>query len=147
MAWMLLMAMWGNEPRLAADPRAGEMQVDMIELQHVGDERARIIYTQVILWRRHEDGTLHNWGWRMVDARDRRDWPVCQRGLWMVRGASSSTQHVRFVAPLLRESWAHVDAEREDDRRYWKSRGGSPNWFQSITDPDRTRQAVGQGED
>jgi len=127
MAWMLLLILFGRGDRDCIDTRA----VDMIELSHIADSKGNIVFSQIILWKIDPvDGRYHNYGWRHAQP-----WmgAIERRGSrWCVIG-KDDTERIKFIAPVFRESWSHIDPEQEDRRKYW--RGESPNLFQKQTRP------------
>ena len=136
MAWMLILILFGRGDRDTLDTRA----VDMIELSHVADDKGRIVFSQIILWRIDPvDGKYHNCGWRHA-----KPWmgAIERRGcMWCVTG-KDDTERVKFLAPVFRESWSHIDPEQEDKRKYW--RGESPNLFQKQTRPAVVMEVEGE---
>ncbi len=96
------------------------ISVDLIELNHHYDRRCQLVYSQVILWRVDaSDGKLHNCGWRIIKQGDE---PYRCGQTWRYK-----SERVSIVAKHYRESWSHVDPEREDTNKFWH--GEPPNVF------------------
>ena len=111
-------------PRVAAQPTTS-ISVDVIELNHVYDDRCQIRFHQLIYWRWHvSDRKFHVAHWRMVDEQHY----VARHGLGFRDCYQMPDFGMRYTvdANSYRETWTQYDRELLDhaewpvDRRKWE---------------------------
>lgn len=95
--------------------------VDLIELNHFYDSRARLVFDQVIFYERApESGRFQVRGWCMVEDREsqhRRPAKNETSGLYQVDWHDGDQRlQRRITSRLYRESWTHGDPERDNQK-------------------------------
>jgi hypothetical protein len=99
--------------------------VDAIELNHSFDARGRLIYDQLIFWERTPTtGRFQVRAWCLVDDREGMNRRPLRNdnGLYECDVVDTSERLTRrIVSRLFRESWTHIDPEREDKRLHPES--------------------------
>ena len=108
----LLLALFVSNP-----PRLETIRfeyVDLIELSHQHDDRGCHVFDQVILWERSPaDGRFRVRAWFLL----KENYPIRENGLCRVRFEDGKKIY-EVRSKLYRESWNHLDPEREDAKRH-----------------------------
>ena len=97
--------------------------VDLIELNHYYDSKARLVFEQVIFWDRSPmNGRFQVRAWCMVEDRDlhnRRPVKNEANRLYCVEWQDKEQgMQRRITSRLYRESWTHHDPERDDKAKH-----------------------------
>jgi hypothetical protein len=95
--------------------------VDLIELNHFYDRQGRHIYDQVIFYERLAgNGEYRVRAWCLVEDREslnRRPQWIASNDMYQVDWLDSDHGVLRTIrSRLYRESWSHVDPERQDKK-------------------------------
>lgn len=105
-------------------PKSDLIHCDVIEKNHIYDQRGVFIFTQCIFWVKYSSGGLNRTefrphGFRMLDRY--REIEKCNGYYRYVPiGETYQERPIEVRAPIYKESWTHIDPEATARRLYWK---------------------------
>jgi hypothetical protein len=99
-------------------------QVDLLEINHMYNEKAEPLWDQLIGWDLTDDGFRVRW---FIVLKDKYARPHRVRGQWSMTVSHPGFETTTIRAHVFRETWMQDDPETHD--RHWRPRADRPGWL------------------